>query len=267
MSSAVSSKSGARCLLLIALVAFAGGTPGVLAQSLRCTAIRRGETATRVARRITGDARNAWESWFQIVDPVSSRFVSKATYDYVRVGWNACLTTGQTRAVAPRVDDAETTWTQRVRATYENAARAFESADSNVALWAVLLALFALATHGAGHYFRNRERVLTAMRQFSERFVQEFERPLIAPDASSPPIRSRLRFAPRAARLDILIAPGAGRRYPNLADHRRNVEYDIQRVLHILRDQPFVNGRPYMDGTWVVLPFQLNPEISQAGGT
>jgi hypothetical protein len=144
--------------------------------------------------------------------------------------------------------------------------RLIQSDDSNLALWAVLLALIALATHGADRYLKDREKALNAMRQFSEKFLQEFERPLIAPDASAPPIQSRLHFAPHASRLDILIAPGAGHLYPNLTDHRHNVEYDLNRVLHVLRDQPFVNGRPYMDGRWVVLPFQLKPGITQAGG-
>ena len=49
-----------------------------------------------------------------------------------------------------------------------------------------------------------------------------------------------------ASRLDILLAPGAGRRYPNLSDHRSNVEYDVQRVLTLLKDEPFVAGRPRM---------------------
>jgi hypothetical protein len=104
------------------------------------------------------------------------------------------------------------------------------------------------------------------MKQFSGSFIQEFERPLIGPDVSARPIQSRLRFAPHCSRLDILIAPGAGHLYPNLTDHKHNLEYDLKRVLHVLRDQPFVHGRPYMDGTWVVLPFQLKSEITQAGG-
>ena len=130
----------------------------------------------------------------------------------------------------------------------------------------MLLALIAIATHSADHYFRDREQILAAMQRFSQKFVREFERPLVGADVSARPIQSRLRFAPQTARLDILIAPGAGRRYPNLTDHRNNVEYDLRRVLNLLGDEPFVNGRPYMDGRWVVLPFSLKPAITQAGG-
>jgi hypothetical protein len=228
-----------RCVLLIALVALSA-TRDAGAQPLRCAAIRPGETATQIARRITGEARSTRESWFQIVDPATSHIVPKASYDYVRAGWNACVMTGPTGTV--------------------------NSTPANLALWAALLALIALATQGADDYFRNRETVLRAMQQFGQRFVQEFERPLIGPEISARPIQSRLRFAPHSARLDILIAPGVGHRYPNLKDHRNNVEYDLKRVLHTLRDPPFINGPPYMDGTWVVLPFQLKPGITQAGG-
>jgi len=229
-------------VVLLALAALIAARSAV-AQPLRCTAIRPGDTATQVAKRITGEARSTRESWFQIVDPATSRVVPKASYDYVRAGWNACVVT-ETSTVAPSVS----------------------SAPPNFALWAALLAFIALATRGAEDYFSHRAKAVTAMRQFGQRFLQEFERPLIGPDLAARPIHSRLRFTPRSARLDILIAPGAGHSYPNLTDHRHNVEYDLERVLHVLRDHPFVNGPPYMNGAWVVLPFQLTPGITQAGG-
>src|SRR5512132_1790923 len=237
-----------RCrVVLLAVVALIAARAAV-AQSLRCTAIQPGDTATQVAKRITGEAQSTWEPWFQIVDPVTSRVVPKTSYDYVRAGWNACVVT-DTRTVAPSVN------TRSVAPSVNNT-------PGNFALWTALLALIALAALGVDHYFSDRAKVLSAMRQFGQRFVQEFERPLIGPDLSARPIQSRLRFTPHSARLDILIAPGAGHRYPNLTDHRNNVEYDLKRVLHILRDQPFINGPPYMNGTWVVLPFQLKPGIT-----
>lgn len=265
MRSLVSPKRRARTLMLVVLASLAG-THGVFAQPFLCTSIRPGETATQAARRITGDARSARESWFQIVDTATSQFVSKTKYRYVRAGWNACVATGLTGVVAPPVSDNPASWTQRVRAAYAGVVRLIQSDESNLALWVVLLALIALATHGADHYFKDRETVLNAMRQFSETFVQEFERPLSGDGRAVRAIQSRLRFAPHSARLDILIAPGPGHRYPNLTDHRNNLEYDLKRVLNVLRDQPFVTGRPYMYGRWVVLPFQLKPRITQAGG-
>lgn len=232
-----------RCRVVLLACAVLIAARAAVAQPLRCSAIRPGDTATQVAQRITGDARSTWESWFQIVDPATSRVVPKASYDYVRAGWHACVVT-DTRTVAPSVN----------------------SNSINFALWAALLGLIALATHSADHYFSDRAKVLSAMRQFGQRFVQEFERPLIGPDTSARPIQSVLRLVPHSARLDILIAPAAGHRYPNLTDHRNNVDYDLKRVLHLLQDQPFINGPPYMNGPWVVLPFQLKPVITQAGG-
>jgi hypothetical protein len=241
MSSAFSVKWSARTLAVSALALV--GTQSAAAQPRLCTAIRPGETASLVAQRITGEARDTREPWFQIVDPATSRVVPKASYDYVRPGWNACVIT----SVAPTVTPAQST-------------------DSSLAVWTLLLASIALVTYGADHYCRSRKKVVNVMQQFGQRFVQEFERPLVRPDLPAPPIQSRLRVMPHAARVDVLIAPGAGHRYPNLADHRNNVDYDLKRVLHVLRDQPFINGPPYMHGRWVVLPFQWQPRITQAGG-
>jgi len=258
-------KCRARCLILAAL-AVLGGAQTVFAQPLLCAAIQPGETAAQVAKRITGEASSTRESWFQIVDPATSRLVSKARYGFVRAGWRACVATGLTSLTASPDGGIPAVWARHARTAYNDITRLVQAPDSNLALWLVLLALIALATHGADHYFQDRERTLEAMRQFSRKFVQEFERPLVGCNPSDRPIQSRLRFAPHAARLDILIAPSAGHRYPNLTDHRNNVEYDLKRVLNVLRDEPFVKGRPYMDGPWVVLPFQLKPVITEAGG-
>jgi hypothetical protein len=261
--SSVSLKS--RTVTTAVLLAIAA-TQTVLAQPFLCTAIRPGENAPQVAQRITGAASSTRESWFQIVDPAMSRFVPKARYDSIRAGWQACVATGMTGAVAAAVGSGTSGWPGRFRAAYTDLVRLIQAPDSNLALWVVLLALIAIATHSADQYFTDREQILKAMEQFSRKFVREFEQPLVAGNLSATPIRSRLRFAPHASRLEILIAPGAGHRYPNLTDHRNNVEYDLKRVVNVLRDEPFVNGRPYMDGPWVVLPFQLKSAMTQAGG-
>ena len=257
-------KFRARWLLLSTLVVVATAHPA-LAQPLYCSPIRPGETAAQAATRITGEVNGAQEPWFQVVDS-TSLIVPKARYEHVRTGWRACVATGLPASVAPSVGSNASTWTRHLHTAYDDVARLMQSPDSDVGLWLVLLALIAIATHNADHYFRDREQVLKAMQRFSHKFVREFERPLASGDVSARPIQSRLRFSPHASRLDILIAPGAGRRYPNLTDHRHNVEYDLRRVLDVLREEPFVNGRPYMDGRWVVLPFSLKPAITEAGG-
>jgi hypothetical protein len=252
--------------VLVPLLCTVAVTQSVVAQPFFCTAIRPGESAVEVATRVTGAASGARESWFQIVDPSTSRVVPKARYRYVRAGWHACVATGLPAAAPPVNSNRSSNWTRHFQTAYEDVIRLVQAPGSDLGLWVVLLALIAIATHSADHYLKDRDEVLNAMQQFSRKFVREFERPLVAGDRSAPPIRSRLRFAPHTSRVDILIAPGAGRRYPNLTDHKNNVEYDLKRILNVLRDEPFVNGRPYMDGPWVVLPFSMKPAITQAGG-
>ncbi len=97
MSSLVSMKFRVRSLLLSTLLLAADNA---FAQPFYCTPTRSGETAPQVAKRITGEADGARESWFQIVDPATSRFVPKAQYGSVRAGWPACVATalpGETR--------------------------------------------------------------------------------------------------------------------------------------------------------------------------
>src|SRR5262249_4152286 len=92
--------------------------------------------------------------------------------------------------------------------------------------------------------------------------VREFERPLLQ-HAAEPAIRSRLRVRPYRARLEICLAPGTGHRYPNLSDHRKNVEYDVHRVVSALADESFVCGRLRMREGWVVVPFRFRRRLKQ----
>ena len=99
--------------------------------------------------------------------------------------------------------------------------------------------------------------MVACMTAFGMRFVNEFERPLFRNRPADAVRRSRLRVVPRRRRLEILLAPPAGRTYPNLVDHRMNVEYDVDRIVAILDDGRFVNAPLYSDGEWVVIPFQM----------
>lgn len=126
--------------------------------------------------------------------------------------------------------------------------------------WGVLALLFTAAYRSADAYFSKRERVLAAMKHFGDRFVEEFERPLMQQHLPHRPIRSRFRFDPDSYRLAVLLSPAGGLRYPNLTDHRTNVEYDVMRVLRLLSDQPFVCGQMYAQGHWVIIPFQLRAD-------
>jgi hypothetical protein len=249
---------------LVVLLVLTAAAPPALAQRLACAAIRPGETAAAVAKRVTGDARNRFEPWFQIVDPAKSTFVRKAQYDHVRPGWRACVVNepAQTNARRGLVGAPVAVGIQQA---FDRLGRALGALDSTLVLWAALIILIALASSGANEYAGDRQRMVDAMRRFGETFIREFERPLIQQDDPERPIQSRLRARAHRRQLDILLAPNGVKRYPNLSDHRKNVEYDVTRVLQRLRDQPFVCGPIYAQGHWVVIPFHFQVSSKQAG--
>ncbi|MET0165489.1 MAG: hypothetical protein ABW318_10855, partial [Vicinamibacterales bacterium] len=82
-------KSISRCALPF-VVALAVCPSSAFSQTPVCHPIQRGETATQLARRITGEGRNKYQPWFQIMDG-SSRFIPKSQYARIRPGWRACI--------------------------------------------------------------------------------------------------------------------------------------------------------------------------------
>ena len=116
-------------------------------------------------------------------------------------------------------------------------------------------------------YLVRRKTAAIVVQHFVHRFVDEFERPLVRYDVEERPVRSRLRCGARLRRFDILLAPGEGRRYPNLSDHKKNVEYDVARVMHVLGDDAFVSGALYAQTGWIVVPFQFTAGPRQSGVT
>jgi hypothetical protein len=114
-------------------------------------------------------------------------------------------------------------------------------------------------------YLVRRNTTSIVMRHFAHRFVDEFERPLIQCHASERPVRSALRCNVRRGRFDVLLSPGEGRRYPNLLDHKKNVEYDVSRVMEALADDAFVTGPLYMQAGWVVVPFEFTGDRTRSG--
>jgi hypothetical protein len=114
-------------------------------------------------------------------------------------------------------------------------------------------------------YLTRRKTAALIVRHFVRRFVDEFERPLVRRDAGEHPVRSDLRFGARRGRFAILLAPGDGRRYPNLSDHKKNVEYDVARVVRVLADDSFVSGAPYTKAGWIVVPFQFTADPKSSG--
>ena len=259
------------------------------AQSPVCHAIRRGESATQAARRVTGNGQNAYHEWFQIMNP-SSRVVPKSQYNRIGLGWRACV-------ITPAVS-------LNARHLEEPAAADAHGAPNGSRVPDVLAAPAALAGADAGDgpqpavsdvvrrlrgvvlkmlwlyvamvvpwcgwrmvddYLTRRKTASLIVRHFVRRFVDEFERPLVRYDAGERPVRSDLRFGARRGRFDILLAPGEGRRYPNLSDHKKNVEYDVARVVRVLADDSFVSGAPYTKAGWIVVPFQFTADPKPSG--
>jgi len=257
-----------RCALPFILV-LAAFPSSAFSQTL-CHSIRGGETATQLARRITGDSRNKYQPWFQIMD-ASSRSVPKSQYNRIRPGWRACIVRETTASVSvqpvvqltpaevPVVTDGSP------RPVVADAIRpALDGVDLTL-MWlsaAMVLPLFVWKI--ADDYMARRKTVLLVMRHYAHRFVREFERPLIQQPADLP-LRARLRLSPARGRVDILLAPGDGRRYPNLSDHRKNLEYDVVRIVKFLGDDSFVHDSLYMQAEWVVVPFRFNVGQKQTG--
>jgi len=272
--------------LLIVLIA-ASPTDAV-AQSFVCYGMTRGESASHAARRVTGNGQNAYQQWFQIKD-ASSRFVPKSQYNrIIGAGWRACVIKPAIQSVssnANRVEEREaatvsvlpqgseaaavlpapTAPTQLARATA--VVRPQRAASDNLRglgeidltmLW--LCSAMAVPLFGwriVGDYLARRETTSIVVRCFVQRFVDEFERPLVQYDLEERPLKSRLRFGVRRGRFSILLAPGEGRVYPNLVDNKKNVEYDVDRVMRVLADHSFVSGAPYPKAGWIVVPFQF----------
>jgi hypothetical protein len=270
-----------RWWVLLAGVSLLVGAPGAQARvRVTCVTIRTDETVASVAKRITGDARNMQASWFQIVNPTTSRPVPKSRYGFIFAGWNACTT----------VDDAPP------QVTIEPAVQMLSSpvaadpppdpaaADAPpdrpvapalttvviwapAAIWSTVVLGLALSCWLGDEYLAGRRETLRVMTLYAERFVEEFERPLVQPHLSRRPIQSRVRFKPGRARFDVLLAPDAGLRYPNLTDHKGNVMYDVVRIQRALGEHAFVSSRPYERGGWVVVPFRFRVGTREAGGT
>jgi hypothetical protein len=270
------------CALLIVLIE-ASPTDAV-AQSFVCYAMTRGESATHAARRITGTGQNAYQQWFQIVDR-SSRFVPKSQYNRIGAGWRACVIKPAIRSVSSNANHVE----EREAATVSAVPKGSEAAEVLPApkrlarakagvrpqpaasgslrglggidltmLW--LCAAMVVPWFGwqiVDEYLARRETASIAVQCFVQQFVDEFERPLVRHDVSERPVRSRLRFGIRRGRFSILLAPGEGRAYPNLSDHKKNVEYDVDRVMRVIADHSFVSGTPYTKADWIVVPFQF----------
>ena len=235
----------------IALLCAVCGSYASAAPQYTCYTVQRGDTAARIAFRLTRDANNAYAPWFQILDPAASNFVPKSQYRRIRPGWQACIAE-QAPPFTPMAPKAVAAATPVARSAIER-------------FWWTPLLFFAtaLAWIGAQNYLDRRQAVARALEQFGKSFIREFERPLLQQPGAESPIQSRLRILPQRDWLEIFIAPNKGWHYPNLTDHRRNVEYDIERIVALLGERRFVCGQLSARGPWVVIPFRLETRLKK----
>ena len=245
---------------------------GALAQSLVCKPIVRGDSAASLARRLTGDAAQAYSHLFQIRDPARSVFVPKSRYERLSLHWQVCvapeiLIRAAPRVVSPRVVpsgipvslppepivasnlappiSAPPAMPLTRRYDLEGAVRV--GVGVSLVLFVVSMAVRLVPSPGPP----------PDLQRAGEAFVGAFVRPLIDPGSSVPPVLVRLRFIRRSEQLEIHFAPNHGRRYPNLLDHKRNVEYDVQRVLRLLGPGVALSNPLRAEGNWVIVPIRL----------
>ena len=207
---------------------------------------------------MTGSVQQTYEPWFQIVDAYS-RVVPKSHYGRIQAGWRACIPS--LRLVVDRHREHGQTTVNGAAASV-GILQAFAASIVAGAWWGVAVLVVMLLAHAGWQYVNRRQAIVSTMRRFGERFVAEFERPLVTPGCEERAVESRLRTIPRRQRLEILLAPTGRRRYPNLSDHRSNVTYDAERIVRLLKDDRFVGGQLSDHGKWVVIAchFEIRPE-------
>lgn len=244
---------------------------GAEAQQFVCSPIVRGDTASGLARRLTGNAAAAYSDAFQIKDPMRRRFVPKSRYSRLSTDWQACVARKPVRSIplarAPVAVQPATFHTIPPIAISPSMAssKLITRADVGFAVtigatvWLMLVMFSAMAGYASA------SPIPPPMQRAAEDFIRVFARPLVDPMSGVAPIAVRLRFVRRVQQLEICIAPSGGRRYPNLTDHKKNVEYDVNRVGRIVGAHRVVIDRLRAEGKWVIVPIRL-AQLKQAGG-
>jgi hypothetical protein len=223
------------------------------APQLICINAQPGDTAAALASRLTNESGNQHQQWFQIFNPATAHWIAKTDYGRLEPGWRACV---------PAVK-----FNQQRSAGIGGAGGQLATIIRKMGWWwfPFVMSATALAWVIFDGFDDRRRKMSQALESFGTTFVQEFERPLLEPSTKESPVRSRLNVLPHRRRLEVLLAPGDGRRYPNLSDHRRNLEYDVDRVITALADKRFVLGDLATQGPWVVIPFRLDAPLRKAG--
>lgn len=215
------------------------------APRLLCYPVVPGDTVTSISIRLTRDPQSWRGSGFQILDPAAARLVPKSDYGHMRPGWQACM-------VEPVLEPAVV---QRQAVDWMGLWLLSLLCSAAMAAWLVIQSSLA-----------RRKAASQALEKFGAAFIREFERPLVDERSARSVLRAELVLSPDRRSLEVLLAPTEGRRYPNLADHRTNVEYDVSRVVGLLNDRRFICGPLRARGSWVAVPFRLKPDLRKEGG-
>jgi hypothetical protein len=213
-----------------------------------CYPVMPGDTVTAISVRLTRDSRSWRGPGFQIFDPAAARFVSKGNYNHIRPGWQACVAQPSVaRLEAPHPAGGQMIWWPLI----------LLGALCSAAVATLLVIQLSLD---------RRKATQAALQRFGAAFISEFERPLIDERGPRSGLRAELAVSPDRRSGEVRLAPVEGRRYPNLADHRTNVEYDVKRVVSALNDRRFICGPLRAYGAWVAIPFRLKTELRKEGG-
>jgi hypothetical protein len=221
-------------LILVAIAV----EPAAAAPRVLCYPLVRGDTITSVSIRLTRHPRGWQGSALQILDPAEARFVPKAEYMVLRPTWQGCIV--QPPIARPIVGGLE---------------------------MLVLACSAAAAALLAFQWSVERSTAISReLEKFGAAFIREFERPLVDNRRPQPALRAELSVSPSRRSLEVRLAPADGKRYPNLADHRMNVHYDVERVVGVLNDRRFVCGSLTTRGSWVAIPFRFESNPRKEGG-
>jgi len=254
----------ARSTVLSALVAAAvgpvtaAGPYDTTTERFHCYRIRAGDSAADVAKHLTGHRGNLSGSSFQIFDS-HRQLVSQAQYDRISPGWTVCLAEGRSPAAIRTSAPAQPAGSVQQPPAVAALQPTFYDPD---VWWFASLVLAATTSLFALNSWRKQLALAHIMRRFGDDFVREFGRPWTRYRGAGALPRARIRVNPRQARMEILVAPSQGRTYPNLSDHRSNVEYDVVRITAALKHDAFASVQPYAEGEWVVLPFQFKGRVN-----
>ncbi len=113
------------------------------AQQFVCSRIDPGDSAASLALRMTGDAANRFAPWFQILDPITQRFVPKSQYGVLLARWRACLSAQLPGTAVSRVQSPASAAASKPRPGILQAA-AFDvgfASRVGVGVWLLLLSL------------------------------------------------------------------------------------------------------------------------------